>query len=274
MESPPYEVLTWFERIAFRVMRYFNQGAIAPLAYLWQRHVIIPFVGAAVNRRLEVRGLERVKALPAGARILLVANHRTFFDLFVLGWIVWQRGGLKQRLNFPVRANFFYEHPLGLAICLTMSGGTMFPPFFRPVEKKPFNKHSLGILIEKMKTPGQLIGFHPEGTRNKTDDPYTLLPAQPGAGELALKSRCTVLPAFITGLTNSVWAELKANARRERTVVAVFGEPVELPADEGETRLSHHKKTADLLNERILALAAEERAVRASAPSPAAPPSR
>lgn len=264
MESPPYQVLTWFERLAFRTMRFFNQGAISPLSYLWQRYVIIPFVGAAVGRRLEVRGLERVAALPADARILLVANHRTFFDLFVLGWIVWIRGGLKHRLNFPVRANFFYEQPLGLAVCLTMSGGTMFPPFFRPVEKKLFNKHSLEILIEKMKTPGQLIGFHPEGTRNKTDDPYTLLPAQPGAGELALKSRCTVLPAFITGLTNSVWAELKANARRERTVVAVFGEPVELPPDEGETRLSHHKKFADALTQRILALAEEEKTIRAA----------
>ena len=268
MESPPYEVLTWFERLAFRVMRFFNQGAIAPIAYFWQRYVIIPVVGAAVGRRLEVRGLERVTALPPGARILLVANHRTFFDLFVLGWIVWQKGGLQQALNFPVRANFFYEHPLGLAVCLNMSGGTMFPPFFRPVEKKLFNKHSLAVLIEKLKTDGQLVGFHPEGTRNKTDDPYTLLPAQPGAGELALKSRCTVLPAFITGLTNSVWAELKANARRERTVVAVFGEPVELPPEEGETRLSHHKKFADAINQRILALAEEEKAIRAASLPP------
>ena len=264
MESPPYQVLTRFERFAFRTMRFFNHGAIAPLSYLWQRYLIIPFVGIAVSRRLEVRGLERLKALPKDARILLVANHRTFFDLFVLGWIAWQRGGLKQRLNFPVRANFFYENPLGLAVCLTMSGGTMFPPFFRPVGKKPFNKHSLLVLIEKMKTPGQLVGFHPEGTRSKTDDPYTLLPAQPGAGELALKGRPTVVPAFITGLTNSIWAELKANARRERTVVAVFGDPVELPPDEGETRLSHHKKFADLLNQRILALAEEEKTIRAA----------
>jgi len=262
MDSPPYQVLTRFERFSFRIMRFFNQGAIAPLSYLWQRHVIIPFVGAAVSRRLEVRGLERLQALPRGTRILLVANHRTFFDLFVLGWIVWIRAGLKQRLNFPVRANFFYEHPLGLAVCLTMSGGTMFPPFFRPVEKKPFNKHSLLVLIETMKTPNQLVGFHPEGTRSKTDDPYTLLPAQPGAGELALKGRPTVVPA-ITGLTNSIWAELKANARRERTVVAIFGDPVELPPDQGETRLSHHKRFADLLNQRILALAEEEKSVRA-----------
>jgi len=269
VDSPPYEVLTRFERLAFRTMRFLNQGPGSGPAQIWQRHVLIPLVGLIVKPRLQVRGLERVTALPPDARILLVANHRTFFDLFVLGWILWRRGGLQQRLSFPVRANFFYEHPLGLAVCLAMSGGTMFPPFFRAVEKKNFNRHSLAILIEKMKTPGQVVGFHPEGTRSKTDDPYTLLPAQPGAGELALKARPYVVPAFVTGMTNSVWKEIWSN----RPVVAVFGDPVELPMVEGETRLSHHKRTADLLNERILALSAEEKIVRgATAPSPLLPP--
>jgi 1-acyl-sn-glycerol-3-phosphate acyltransferase len=272
METPPYQVLTRFERFAFRMMRFWNEGKGAGVGYLWQRFFIVPLVGNLVNRRLEVRGLARVLALPKDARILLVANHRTFFDLFVLGWILWTRG-LTQRLSFPVRANFFYEGPLGLLICMSMSGGTMFPPFFRQAEKKPFNKHSLGILIDKLKQPGQLVGFHPEGTRSKLDDPYTLLPAQPGGGELALKARPVVVPAFITGLTNDVWAELKANFKGDRKVVAVFGDPVELPESPPETRLSHHKKCADLLAERILALSTEEKAVRAlSAASPPAPP--
>jgi 1-acyl-sn-glycerol-3-phosphate acyltransferase len=271
MESPPYEVLSPFERFAFRAMRFWNGGAGSGLGYLWQRFVLVPLVGNLVSRRLEVRGLDRVAALPRDARILLVANHLTFFDLFVLGWILWKRG-LTRRLSFPVRANFFYENPLGLLICIFMSGGTMFPPFFRQAEKKPFNRHSLAILVDKLTQPGQLVGFHPEGTRNKTGDPYALLSAQPGGGELALKAQCTVVPAFITGLTNSVAAELKANWKRERTVVAVFGEPVPLPQVEGETRLSHHKKLADTFNQHILALAEEEKAVRASRAPSASPP--
>jgi 1-acyl-sn-glycerol-3-phosphate acyltransferase len=258
----PFDALNWFERFAFRTMRFFNSGLAAPLAYLWQRYALIPFVGLFFTRRLDVRGLERVTALPKDARILLLANHRTFFDLFALGYVLWKRGGLTQRLNFPVRGNFFYEHPLGLFLCVAMSGGTMFPPFFRPVEKKAFNKVSLGILIEKLRTPGQLIGFHPEGTRSKTDDPYTLLPAQPGAGELALKARPYVVPAFITGVSNSIWRELRAGLRGKGKVVAVFGDPVELPEIEGDTRLSHHKKLADQFNQSILALAEEEKAVR------------
>ncbi len=52
-------------------------------------------------------------------------------------------------------------------------------------------------------------------------------------------------------------------------MVAVFGDPVELPEVEGETRLSHHKKLADEFNARILALAVEEkeaRGIRAAPP--------
>ena len=269
-ESLPFHVLRPFERFAFRAMRFVNEGAGAGLGRFWQRFFITPMVGIFVSRRIVVRGLERLAAIPDGAPILLVANHRTFFDLFILGWALIRYGGLRSRFSFPVRANFFYENPVGLLICLVMSGGTMFPPFFRASEKKAFNKHSLGILIGKMKQPGQLIGFHPEGTRSKTDDPYTLLPAQPGVGELALKARPVVVPAFITGLTNSAGDELKANLRRERPVYAVFGAPVELPRFEGETRLSHHKKCADLFAERIRALGQEEKELRLSAASPAA----
>jgi hypothetical protein len=96
------------------------------------------------------------------------------------------------------------------------------------------------------------------------------LPAQPGAGELALKARPVVVPAFILGLSNSLWAEVKANWRGERPVIAVFGEPLALPEGSGETRLSHHKRFADRINERIAWLGAEERALR----NAAFPPSR
>jgi hypothetical protein len=38
---------------------------------------------------------------------------------------------------------------------------------------------SLSVLVELLQKPGNVIGFHPEGTRNNGDDPYHLLPAQP-----------------------------------------------------------------------------------------------
>ena len=269
-DEPAFSVLGFRERLAFRVMRFFNEGKGSGVARIWQRWVATPVVGLIVTRRLRIHGLERLDGVPDGAPILLVANHRTFFDLFILGRILIRHPRLRRRLNFPVRSNFFYERTLGLLLGVVFTGGTMFPPFFRSAEKKGMNRLSLDILLRKLRAPGQLVGFHPEGTRNKTDDPYTLLPAQPGAGELALKARPVVIPAFILGLSNSPWAELKANLRRERPVIAVFGAPIDLPETPADPRLSHSKRCADLLNARIAQLGAEERALR----SAASPPSR
>lgn len=258
-DLPVLSVLRPFERFAFRLMRRLNPSAAGAFA---QRTVLVPLVRLLFGRRLHVRGLARLHELPRDASILLVANHRSFFDLWVLSMVLQRDPGLRRRVSSPVRANFFYENPLGLLICVLLSGGTMFPPFFRSKEKMPVNKLSLALLIQTLRTPGQLVGFHPEGTRNQGDDPYLLLPAQPGVGELALKARPVIVPAFVSGLSNSILGELWSTLTGRRPIVAIFGAPVDVSDFPAETRLSHHKRCADRLNDRISALGAEEKAVR------------
>jgi 1-acyl-sn-glycerol-3-phosphate acyltransferase len=267
MTDPPFDVLRPFERFAFRLVRWLNRSWPGAL---WQRYFVTPFVGLIVSRRLRLVGLERLDAIEAGAPILLVANHRTFFDLFILGWVLVTHPRLRSRVTFPVRANFFYEGPVGLAVCVFMSGGSMFPPFFRSADKMPFNRYSLSLVIERMKERNWIVGFHPEGTRNKTDDPYQLLPAQPGVGEVALKARPVVVPAFIRGMTNNVWQEMKLMFRRDLPINAVFGAPIDLSDFPKETRLSHHKRCADRFAERIAALGEQEKKLSATSP-PALP---
>jgi 1-acyl-sn-glycerol-3-phosphate acyltransferase len=262
--GPPLEVLDPMERAAFRAVRWLSSGGGAGLGRFLQRRVLPAIFGLLVGRRLDVHGLERLRGIPADAPILLVANHRSFFDLFALGWVFARDPNVRRRFSFPVRANFFYENPLGLLLVLLCSGGAMFPPFFRSPQKRAFNAYSLELLIEMLRQPGALVGFHPEGTRNRSDDPYALLPAQPGAGELSLKARPVVVPAFINGLSNSVLAELRADLSSGNRVTAVFGSPVELPQAASETRLSDHKRFADLLLEKIRALGEEERRLRAA----------
>ena len=263
--APPFDVLAPFERLAFRVMRWANVGAGAAIGARFQRWILEPIFGLLILRRLVVRGLDRLESIPYDASVLLVANHRTFFDLFVLGWVLVQTWKKRWRTSFPVRANFFYENPAGLLICLLLSGGSMFPPFFRKPRSKAFNRYSLSLVVERLRRKGSLVGFHPEGTRNKGGNPYELLPAQPGAGEVALKSRPVVVPAFVTGLSNDLLHEIRANLRAREPIIAVFGDPIDLSAFPGETRLTHHKKCADLFCSRISALMDEEKRIRSEA---------
>ena len=271
--GPPFEVLSPFERLAFRVMRWANVGGGAGLGLFWQHWILEPIFGLILFRRLSVHGLARLEGIPPDASVLLVANHRTFFDLFVLGWVLVRTWRKRWRTSFPVRANFFYENPFGLLICLLLSGGSMFPPFFRKQRSKAYNRYSLSLALDKLRGPRNLVGFHPEGTRNKGPDPYQLLPAQPGAGELALKSRpVVVVPAFITGLSNKLFREIASNVRGRDPIVAIYGEPIDLSAFPAETRLTHHKKCADLFCDRISALMPEEKRLRAELTSGIRPP--
>ena len=264
----PLSTLTWFSRFAFRVVDGCQRGPAYWVFSRWQRFVLEPLIWLLLlRRRLRLHGLERIAGVPGDAPVLALANHRSFFDLFVVGWVLLNRTGARRRIVFPVRANFFYENPLGLFINLLLSGGAMFPPFFRSEKQRGFNDWALALLQERLRTPGNLVGFHPEGTRSQDPDPYTLLPAKPGAGVLALKSRpgVTVVPAFVHGLSNRLFSEMWKNLLGRDPIYVVFGAPADLSAWPAETRLKHHKRCADALLAGIAALGQEERALRAAA---------
>ena len=263
----PIKSLPWFSRFAFRAVALCQRPWVVAVLQQFQRFVLEPFIFVfLISRRLQIRGAERLANIPPGAPLLVLANHRSFFDLFIVGWTLLNRCGLRRRISFPVRANFFYENPLGLLINLALSGGAMFPPFFRSKTLHGFNEYALGLIVERLREQGTLVGFHPEGTRNKGADPYTLLPAQVGAGLLALKTRpeAVIIPAFVNGLSNSFAKELWNNLRGREPVVVVFGAPPDLSHWPAETRLSHHKRCSDELLAGIGKLGEEEKAHRAA----------
>src|ERR1700730_18798706 len=121
-------------------MRYLNQGGGSGPAWIWQRGVIPALVGLLVARRMQVHGPERLDLVPPGAPRLLVATHRTFFDLFILGWFLIRHPRLTRRVNFPVRSNFFYERPLGLFLSAVFTRGSMVPPLLRFVEDQSIDR--------------------------------------------------------------------------------------------------------------------------------------
>jgi 1-acyl-sn-glycerol-3-phosphate acyltransferase len=234
-----------------------------PLTEIYTRTGGIGYIRAGSGRMVKVRGLERLAGLTPDDGILLVANHRSFFDLYELITLIRWHTDLKQPVFCPVRADFFYQRPLGVAVNLLASGGRMYPPFFREAAKLEFNRWSLERTAELLRRGRALVGFHPEGRRNRNPDPYTPLPAQPGIGKLVMEAWPIVLPAFILGMSSSFLADVKANFTGERFAVAVFGEPIDLgPFKRMSNRLATHKRIADHLLERVYALADEERQAR------------
>ena len=151
-----------------------------------------------------MHGLERLPAWdPAQAASILVANHRSFFDLYVTAAELVARG-LPHRILFPVRSTFFYDHPLGPFVNGAMSFFAMYPPIFRERKRASLNLASLDEAAALLRRGGFFVGLHPEGTRKKDDDPYTFLPAQSGVGRIIHKARVPVIPVFVNGLGNDL----------------------------------------------------------------------
>ena len=257
------------ERVAMAVCRAVNETEPGKRAQrLYHQLVGRRFVYSVVEPRLLVEGLDAVAALKPDRGVLLCSNHRTFFDQFVLMAILYRAARWPRRVYFPVRSNYFYDSWSGLAVNGLIGGFAMYPPIFRDLGRAEDNRDAVARLAELIAEPGALVGMHPEGTRGKGPDPYALLPAQPGIGQIILRSRPIVLPAFINGLSNDFTREVGARLLPRRIagerIIAVFGEPLDLgPLLEGKPRPAQYKRVADRVLEAIAALGERERALRA-----------
>jgi 1-acyl-sn-glycerol-3-phosphate acyltransferase len=224
--------LTPFERASFRLADVLASPALTPLSANWNSVVMGALIYSCGGRRFNIHGLENLAPFGKKDSILLVANHRSFFDFFTITALLYWRTTLTKRIFFPVRQSFFYDHPLGPAVNFAMSGMRMFPPVMRDKDKRAFNNYSVARCIQELDRPdiGTVLGIHPEGTRNKGSDPYAFLPAQPGAGRIALGStRAHVIPVFVLGMGQSITGEWRMNwlAPDEHPVDVYFGAPID-----------------------------------------------
>lgn len=257
--------LTRFERAAFEVADALSHPKLSPISAGWNSVVMGALIYSCGSRRFNIRGLEHLAPFGKKDSILLVANHRSFFDFFSITAILYWRTRLTKRIFFPVRQNFFYDHPLGPFVNFAMSGMRMFPPVMRDKEKKPFNHYSVARCIEELDRPdiGTVLGIHPEGTRNKGDDPYTFLPAQPGVGRIALGSRrAHVIPVFVLGMGQSIRGELEMNAfaPEQHPVDMYFGAPIDFSDLRPKANMvTGHKRAADRCLDAIKTLADRQR---------------
>lgn len=269
MESPASSELTAVERLARSIGRVANESSLGKkLQTAFLRGVSFNWVRRALSRRTLAQGLDELLEITPARGVLLVSNHRSFFDQYALlcavymGPVPWAR-----RLYFPVRSNFFYDHPAGLLINLAVTGAAMYPPVYRETERRALNDQALEQIRTFLQQPGSIVGIHPEGTRGKGPDPYKFLPAQPGVGKMALAARPTVIPLFINGLGNDFLEDVRRNfdrgARRNAPVIAVFGKPLDYSEfTQEKPRPTLYKKCSDFFMAEIGKLAEIEKQLR------------
>ena len=271
-EAPPTPgaaELTRFEKLAVEIARQTNERKLTKaFQTAWLRGVSYVWVRPAIGRRVLVEGLAELYDVKPEKGVLIVANHRSFFDQYVIMLACFgARIPWVERLNFPVRANFFYERPLGMLVNYFMSFGAMYPPIFRQRERRELNDVALEQAVKVLAEPGTVVGVHTEGTRGKGDDPYEMLPGQPGVGKIALLANTTIIPWFINGLGNDIVDDVrvnfKADMRTTRPVTAVVGKPIDLSDLQAQKpRPTLYKKTADRLMEVIAKLGEREKVIR------------
>jgi 1-acyl-sn-glycerol-3-phosphate acyltransferase len=254
--------LGFIERQLIRFVRAsLEPGRLDALMRLCQRHLGSKWIVLCTRRLLHVYGRERLPTLDPAQAYICVANHRSFFDLYVItSWLIGQ--GMRHRIVFPVRSKFFYTNPLGLLVNGAMSFFAMYPPIFRERAQLRINPTSLADLAWIINRGGAFVGFHPEGTRNKGDDPYTLLPAQRGLGPVVQATRAKVIPVFINGLrthglVRQVWSTFDGTGK---PIVVVFGEPIDFDdLREEKSSIKAHTAIAERALDAIRALGDEER---------------
>src|SRR5437879_3188435 len=141
-DAPPLALLRPFERTAFRAMDLLHRRAL-PLTEWWLRTIGAGWKTVGSRNMMHAIGLERLEGLRYDDSILLVSNHRSFFDLYMLMLMLHRRTPLRQPVLCPVRAGFFYQRAAGVLVNLLIGGGRMFPPFFREPSKTDFTKGPL-----------------------------------------------------------------------------------------------------------------------------------
>lgn len=224
-------------------------------------HVNARMIVALLGRGMNVQGLEHVRGTDPTRPVMLVANHRSYFDMFVASAVVMRKVGRPGRIYFPVRSRYFYDTVPGFILNGVMAHWSMFPPFFTSPDHKQFDHYAVDLLTELLsENQPNIVGIHPEGTRNKSSDPYSQLRAKPGAGRMIHTARPQVIPVFVTGLSNGVFGTIRDGLSRPNSIRLRFGPPPDLEELlEMDPKGSTYKRISERVMEHVARLGEEDR---------------
>lgn len=161
----------------------------------WPLRVWYRLVQQVVTQVVSVCGGIRAtgrRNVPESGGVLLISNHLSHLDVFVLGLL------LPRTLNYVARSTLF-KPVLG--------------PLIRSVGGFPIQREGIGAsgLKETLKRlrDGKIVTFFPEGTRSRDG---RLGPLKPGVAALAERGRVPIVPAGLAG-TFEAWPRGRAFPR-------------------------------------------------------------
>ena len=111
-----------YEQRAFRLVDFVNSHPSAKgLAQAYLETVGMGWVYYCSRNLAHIIGTSVLDRLNPPAGLMLVSNHRSFFDQFFIAcWLI-KTTRLLERIYFPVRSEFWYDQPIGLAVSAVMS---------------------------------------------------------------------------------------------------------------------------------------------------------
>jgi 1-acyl-sn-glycerol-3-phosphate acyltransferase len=260
--------LSRLEHFQLRTIRRTLEPGMVDSTLRWcQRTIGQQWITLATSKLHRIHHMDRLEPLAPHRSFILVCNHRSFFDLYVLTAAL-LRWKLRHRIVFPVRSNFFYDTPAGFFVNGAMSFFAMYPPLFRDKRLATLNALGLEELAELLREGETLVGIHPEGRRNPGDDPYELLPAKSGVGRLIHAARgVPVVPVFTNGLLpNNLPRQVLSNFTGTGIPIhSVFGSPIDfsdLLAEPSSPRL--FSRLSERCLDEVRKLGQEEKVLRAA----------
>jgi 1-acyl-sn-glycerol-3-phosphate acyltransferase len=84
-----------------------NQGAWKRFWTWCQSTMGAGWIHLSTYNIMNVYGLEHVEAASRERPLLLVANHRSFFDMYAVSTVLFRETSWRKQLFFPVRGRFF-----------------------------------------------------------------------------------------------------------------------------------------------------------------------
>ncbi len=205
--------------------------------------------------RLAVRGAERAifdgwlkpKILgrgnvPANRNFIVVANHSSHLDFSLVGYAL---GAIGDDLRVLAAKDYFFNTPARRFLAANF---TSMMPFDRERAQLESLEDALAELAQ-----GRSVLMFPEGTRSADGEIHEF---KSGAGFLALRSRCDVLPVLIRG-THDVMGKGSLVPRRHPVEVrigrAITAAELREVAESSEGA-GAYRKIADLMRAAVVAL--------------------